>query len=284
MAKSEAILNRTNFFKSSDGSRRLFYQTFESQTTKSRASLLISHGQGEHSDAYRELATELCSALPLKVFAWDFVGHGKSSGQRGYVGDVSWLTQDFAEAIKVCSLESDNQPLFLLSHSLGGLVYLYSEQEKTFDSAKISGSILSNPCVALNFSPPRWKSIGAEILTKLAPRITLGNEIKPSQLSSDQDYLERFKKDPLRHQSISPRLYLGMLKLMDALNYREEAHYPTLTLLSPKDSICAPIKSEIYLRDSSKFLFFEKSGHEVLNDLEKALAISAIKEFINENI
>lgn len=280
---SETLINKTNFFKSNDGSRELFYQTFESSQSESKACLLITHGQGEHSEAYRELATSLCLSLPLKIYAWDMVGHGKSSGQRGYVGDISWLTQDFVSAVEICAEENNKKPFFLLSHSLGGLVQLYCEQEGLLSATKISGAVLSNPCVALNFSPPKWKSVGAELLTKLAPRVTLGNEIKPSQLASDFDYLERFKKDPMRHQSISPRFYLGMLKLMNALSRREKQH-PTLTLLSAKDSVCAPLKSENYLKDSSDFLFFEKSGHEVLNDIEKLSATNSIKEFLNENI
>jgi alpha-beta hydrolase superfamily lysophospholipase len=285
---SETLLNKTQFFKSKDGSRDLFYQTFESSTSEPKACLLITHGQGEHSEAYRELAKYLCQTLPLKVYTWDMVGHGKSSGQRGYVGDISWLTQDFASAVDLCNQENNEHknkqlPLFLLSHSLGALVHLYSEQENLCDFNNVKGSILSNPCVALNFTPPKWKSVGAEFLTKLAPRITLGNELKPSQMSSDPEYLEIFKKDPLRHQSISPRLYLGMLELMDSLSYRKSQH-PTLTLLSPNDSVCAPLKSENYLKDSSDFLFFEKSAHEVLNDIEKKSAIDAVKEFLNENI
>jgi len=280
---SETVLNKTKFFKSKDGSRELYFQTYEPSSSKTKASLLITHGQGEHSDAYKELANELCSSLPIKVCAWDMVGHGKSSGQRGYVGDISWMTEDFATAVEICKHENSTDSLFLLSHSLGGLIQLYCELKGLIDVSKISGTIFSNPCVALNFTPPRWKSIGAELLTKLAPRVTLGNEIKPSQLASDPVYLEVFQKDPLRHQSISPRLYLGMLKLMNSLYYREQTH-PTLTLLSPNDSVCAPVKSENYLKDSSDFLFFEKSGHEVLNDIEKKSATEAIKRFLNENI
>jgi len=278
----ETIVNQTKLFQ--NNGRELFYQTYESRSLKPKASLLITHGQGEHSEAYKELANRLCLSLPLKIYAWDMVGHGKSSGQRGYVGDISWLTQDFVTMVNLCKRDNADLTLHLLSHSLGGLIHLYCEQEELFDTSYISSSILSNPCVALNFTPPKWKSLGAEFLTKTAPRITLGNEIKPSQLSSDPEYLEIFKKDPLRHQSISPRFYLGMLELMNSLSKKRKKQHPTLTLLSPKDSVCASNKSEAYLSDSSDFLFFEKSAHEVLNDIEKESATNAVKEFLNENI
>jgi len=279
---SNQTVNQTKFFTSADSSRELFYQTFEPKNQDTSAVVLITHGQGEHSEAYEELATYLCSHLSVKIYAWDLVGHGKSSGQRGYVGDISWLSQDFAKAVEISSSENTELPLFLLSHSLGGLIHLYSEQKGLLDQFKIRGSIFSNPCVSLNFTPPKWKSIGAELLTKLAPRVTLGNELKPSQLASDPEYLEKLINDPLRHNSISPRLYLGMLEMMNALSLRPPTH-PTLTLLSPQDSVCAPLKSEAYLKDSSKLVFFEKSGHEVLNDIEKQIATLSIKDFINEN-
>lgn len=275
--------NQTHFFNSKDSSRKLFYQTFQNNVGTPKAKLLITHGQGEHSEAYRDLATSLCANLPLHITAWDLVGHGKSSGQRGYVGDISWLSEDFAKIVHLTQEEQPQLPLFLLSHSLGGLVHLYAEHEDLFKPNDIAGAVLSNPCLALNFTPPKWKTIGAEVLTKLAPRVTLGNELSASQMSSDKAYLEVFKNDPLRHQSISPRFYLGMLDMMERLSHRKTSH-PTLTMLSPNDSVCAPVKAESYLKDSSQILFFENSRHELLNDIEKETATQAIKEFINDKI
>ena len=278
------MTNKTYFFETSDKSRKIYYQTFENSQQAPKATLLLTHGLGEHSEAYQNLARQLCLNLPLRILAWDMVGHGKSSGQRGYVGDISWLTNDFLNMIQETKTLFPKTPLFLMSHSLGGLINLYCEHENLIPSDTVSGLILSNPCLKLSFTPPKWKTLGADLLTKIAPRVTLGNEINPEQLSSDYNYLKDFKADPLRHSNISPRLYLGMLELMNKIKKRPELQTKTITLLSPQDSVCDALKANAYLKSSSKVIFFEKSGHEVLNDIEKESAYKVIEGFLNENI
>ena len=214
------IQNKTHFFDSYDKTRKLFYQSFENTEKKSKGLVLITHGHGEHSDAYRHLANFICQENNMDVLAWDMVGHGRSTGQRGYVGDIHWLTEDLKSIFEIALKQNEGQPIFSISHSLGALVQIFLESNKEIPQTSIKGSIFSNPCLALNFTPPKWKTVAADMLTKIAPRITLSNELFPEQLSSDPDYLEEFKSDALRHASISPRLYLGMLSLMDRLPVR----------------------------------------------------------------
>ncbi len=281
MKAEQQIKNTTHFFESNDTVRKIFYQK-HSPCKNSRATLVITHGLGEHSEAYNHVSEDLASKLSIDVVSWDMAGHGKSSGQRGYVGDISWLTKDFSQLLHSIRKNSD-KPLFLLSHSLGGLVTLSCEQTHIFEELKIAGVIFSNPCTKLNFTPPKWKTLGAELLTKLAPRVTLGNEISPEQLSTAPFYAEMHKADPLRHSRISPRLFLGMLELIDQLK-PYSTKIPGLTLLSPKDPVCDAQNSTSLLKGRSEVVFFEKSMHEVLNDIEKDQAISKIKDFLNEHI
>lgn len=273
--------NTTHFFESEDKVRNLFFQKHTS-SKKAKAILIITHGLGEHSDAYSHVSESITSELPIDVISWDMVGHGKSSGQRGYVGDISWLTKDFSQLIKFVAKETE-LPIFFLSHSLGGLVTLAAEQAHAFEGLPIAGVILSNPCTKLNFTPPKWKTAGAEFLTKIAPRLTLGNEISPEQLSSVPSYLQAHKIDNLRHSKVSPRLFLGMLELINNLKPCD-TQIPSLALLSPKDPVCDAQNAAGLLKGRAKLVLFENSMHEVLNDIEKDSAISTIKDFLNENI
>jgi esterase/lipase len=75
-----------------------------------------------------------------------------------------------------------------------------------------------------------------------------------------------------------------MLELMNKIKKRPELQTKTITLLSPQDSVCDALKANAYLKSSSKVIFFEKSGHEVLNDIEKESAYKVIEGFLNENI
>lgn len=273
--------NTTGYLTTENNLRKIFYQNFSFAET-AKASLIITHGLGEHSEAYTELAKTLSADLSINVITWDLTGHGKSSGQRGYVGDIFWMIEDLKQVI-LSTKKKSKAPVFLLSHSLGGLLTLSLEQGGFLKEKKIKGVVLSNPCTRLNFDPPKWKTAGADLLTKIAPRMTLGNEISPEQLSSDPTYLKKFKADPLRHSRISPRLFLGMLDLIKKLK-PFETKTPTLTLLSSKDSVCDPASTKDLLKNRSDFVFFDHSLHEVLNDIEKETAQKSIKEFLNEHI
>ncbi len=273
--------NTTHFFQSSDKQRQLFYQKHVSQLGRCKALLVITHGLGEHSDAYTHVSDFISSKLPVDVVSWDLAGHGKSSGQRGYVGDIQWFIKDFTKLLTLISKES-KKPLFLLSHSLGGLITLSAEQKNEFHNLNIKGIILSNPCTKLNLNPPKWKTTSSEFLAKIAPRLTFGNEILPEQLSSDLEYLKTHKADPIRHSKISPRLFLGIKKLTQEL-MPQSFKTPTLSLLSSKDSVCDANHAAKLLKNRSKIVFFDNSMHEVLNDIEKETAILQIKEFLNEN-
>lgn len=274
-------INTSEYFKTENNLRKIFYQKF-SPPSEEKANLIITHGLGEHSDAYTDFAKKMCADLKVNIITWDLTGHGKSSGQRGYVGDISWMIDDLKKVIKETKKKS-KKPLFLFSHSLGGLLSLSLEQSGFLNDQKIKGLVLSNPCTKLNFEPPKWKTVGADFLTKVAPRMTLGNEISPAQLSSDPLYLKEYKADPMRHSRISPRLFLGMLELIKKLKPFETTT-PTLCLLSSQDSICDPENTKELLKNRSQFVFFEHSLHEVLNDIEKETAYQKIKEFLNEHI
>ncbi len=266
------IQNHTELVANNDG-RKLFLQSWVSTNNNPQENLLIVHGLGEHSDAYQEIAQIL--ANNINVYALDFTGHGKSSGQRGYVGDIQWLTNDLKLIFnKVDSLTH------VLAHSLGGLITVNAIENQLISPKKL---ILSNPCLGLKVAVPSWKKLGADLLTKTLPRITLGNEISPKDLSKDTSYIETFKKDPLRHQKISPRLYLGMIDLINSLepgNFEEKTE--TLLLLSENDPICDPLKSETYFsgHKNKELHIFHNSLHEILNDIEKNQAYQTIKDFI----
>lgn len=265
------IVNETRFIKNDD-KRELFLQKWSKEGSQSDKSFLIVHGLGEHSDAYKEIAKILAEFID--VYAFDFSGHGRSSGQRGYVGDIKWLLDDLGSVVKEI-----NAPDFILAHSLGGLITISALQENLIQT---KGLIFSNPCLGLKVNVPAWKRFGADLLTKSLPRITLGNEIKTTDLSNDKEYIEAHTKDPLRHKKVSPRLYLGMLDLIENLDPKRFPQLKTLVLLSESDPICNPHKAEAYFSglENKEVHFFSDSMHEILNDLEKRTAHKLIKDFI----
>lgn len=272
--------SNTEYLLNEERGSKIFTQSYTSNVTPPKAQLLLTHGLGEHSDVYKGFMSFLVNRLPLNIHAWDLYGHGKSTGQRGYVGDINWFLQDLELVLD--GLDK-NLPLFTFSHSLGGLVIYKAEQDSNkFKDFNHLLSVYSNPCLGLKIKPPAWKEKGAQILKSLAPKLTLSNEINPEDLSQDPKYIREHKKDTLKHTKISPRLFTGMQEW----NLKNEEHTqspPTACLLSVKDPICDYTRSQLLL-SKGKSQLFDKSMHEILNDIEKDQAHHQILEWIDEKL
>src|SRR5262245_5086694 len=82
-----------------------------------RGAVAIIHGYGEHIGRYDQVGKAL-AARGLTVRGIDFRGHGQSSGARGHIQRFDEYLDDLAALAARCP----ERPLFLLAHSMGGLV------------------------------------------------------------------------------------------------------------------------------------------------------------------
>src|SRR4051794_10392843 len=93
------------FFSTADGSE-LYFQIWNALAPKGY--VLITHGMCEHSDRYHNLALQL-NQIQYTAIGWDLRGHGRSSGQRGYVRSFHELVQDhkvFTDYVKTHYMSS----------------------------------------------------------------------------------------------------------------------------------------------------------------------------------
>ena len=108
-----------------------------------RAVLVIVHGLAEHGGRYANLVERLVPR-GYAAYALDHPGHGRSGGPRAYIGRFHEFTDGVALFVdRVRELEPD-RPLFLVGHSMGGLIgalYLIRHQ------GVCTGAILSGPSV-----------------------------------------------------------------------------------------------------------------------------------------
>ena len=119
---SDRVLSRREGTFQGVGGLDLYYQSWHPEG-KVRAILVIVHGLGAHSDRFSNVIQHL---IPKQyaVYALDLRGHGRSPGQRGYINAWSEFREDLAAFLQLIQTQNPGCPIFLLGHSLGGMIVL----------------------------------------------------------------------------------------------------------------------------------------------------------------
>ncbi len=267
-----------SFFKGHDDSQ-LYIQKWEAENPK--ALLLITHGQGEHSECYHRLV----SALPDYSFiAWDLRGHGQSEGLRGYAKDFDDYILDFHIFLNHClSLNTKSKtPLILVAHSMGALIQTCALKEKQYPTVK--AQVLSSPLFGVSIAVPEWKDAASSLVNQFLPKITLGNEIKNEQLTRDHDVIKEYEKDNYRHTKISASVYLGFKREFLKINsYAAEINIPTLLHISDNDPIVSSGAALTFFdqlkSDKKELKIFENGRHELYNDTCRHEVFKVVQDF-----
>jgi alpha-beta hydrolase superfamily lysophospholipase len=278
-----------NLFKRSEShiasfdNSSLFFQEWTQD--KPKGLIVITHGHGEHTDSYNRLTSGVFDC-DFSFCAWDWRGHGRSEGKRGYAAHFNDYCKDYYSFLKFLNTQEQykNLPWIVLGHSMGGLIQLVS-MVKHAEEFPIKAQILSAPLTGLSVDVPLIKDLAALLAFHIYPKLTLWNELKTSQFSSDPAVLEEYSRDPLRHDQISPGVYIGILKILESLQADvKNIHLPTLMQLAGKDSVVSSSASEKLFKligaKIKKLIIYENSLHEIYNDVYREEAYEDILEFV----
>lgn len=110
-----------------------------------RGIAVLLHSLGEHGGRY-EAAAEKFSSAGYAVYRFDFRGHGRSDGPRGDVQDFRDYLCDVDTVVDHARREFPVLPLFLIGHSMGGLVAAAYAAEHP---GKIDGEVTTGAAVRL---------------------------------------------------------------------------------------------------------------------------------------
>jgi len=250
-----------------------------------KGSVIIVHGLGEHSGRYANAVNYLVPR-GYAIFGFDHIGHGKSPGQREFVETFEDFTDTLTKYLKMVENWHPEKPIFLLGHSMGGLISTYYLLDY---SKRFAGAIISAPAITVPENITQGTITIAKILSKLAPRMGM-MQLDANDISRDPEVVRIYMNDPLVFTGKTPvRLMAEMLKAMIEVNAgMEKITLPLLLLHGSDDKLAPSIGSEnLYQRAGSvdkTLKIYDGLYHEVLNEPEHEQVLDEIASWLEAHI
>ncbi len=250
-----------------------------------KAVLLVVHGLGEHSGRYMNVVNHFVP-LGYAVYGLDHIGHGKSDGEREFVERFDDFTDTLTIFYNLVAEWQDDKPIFLLGHSMGGLIvlnYLLDHQ------ADFNGAIISGPAVKVGEGISQATITMGKILSKLAPKMGL-LALDVNTISKDPEVVQAYINDPLVFHGKTPaRLAAELLSSM--LRVTTEASKITLPITivhGSEDALADPAGSQmLYDKASSKdktLKIYDGLYHEVFNEPERDQVLKDVENWLESHI
>lgn len=269
------------FFKGFDDIN-LFFQIWKNP--QARGSVIITHGQGEHSESYHRLIKAFENDR-WNFYGWDLRGHGRSEGRRGYAAQFDDYCADYKKFLDLVLEDQLQQgPVILFGHSMGGLIEIKTLLRHP--DLKFTGLVLSAPLLGVSVPVPAYKAKGASLINAILPKITMGNELTNDMLTRDLDVIREYEQDALRHNRISAGAFLGFMESFDYVIPRaNEIKKPALFIVSENDPVIStPAVKNFYekIGSTEKELYsYPEAKHELVNDLIRTTVFADIKKFLD---
>ncbi|KAI5371034.1 putative serine aminopeptidase, S33, alpha/Beta hydrolase [Septoria linicola] len=227
-----------------------------------RGTLILQHGFGEYSCRYMDGKLPLgprLHELGFDIWAMDLWGHGESPGTRSVV-HIGKAVDDHVTLRHIAA--ECNLPVFLLGHSLGGLV---TSGSITADGDGVQGVILSSP-----------------ELKRPVP----GTYNPPEGLSRVQEEVKTFKEDERNYHG-----GIGLLLAATALDVGTRIwsavgnwQVPTLVIHGDADKFTKFEVSKQFFESISTtdrhFYAVEGGCHELMRDLESEKVFDLIHNWL----
>ena len=242
----------------------------------------IVHGFGEHSGRYRRFIDAMVEQ-GLGVMAFDYRGHGKADGRRGYCEKWSDYVDDLEVFWARLRGAAQGRPTFLLAHSHGGLMALHWGLKKP---EGLKGLILTSPYLKLALEPPAIKVLAARAVGALIPWMPVPTGITFDQLSRDVEWQKETQADPLYNRNATPCWFVQSTQAQTALAGRgKEITFPLFLVAGGEDPIASTPASKAFFDTvgSSDKKFEAPAGmrHEVLCEVGKEALWADISDWIS---
>jgi acylglycerol lipase len=262
----------------------IYYQAWLPEGS-AKAVVLIVHGLGEHSGRYRNVVNHFVP-LGYAVYGFDHLGHGQSEGMREGVERFADYTDTLTGYYEMVKARQTGKPLFLLGHSMGGLIasrYLLDHQ------VDFSGAVLSAPLVKASGNISQATILLGRILSALAPKMGL-LALDAEGISRDPEVVKAYINDPLVFHGKTPaRLAAELLRAMQRVTAEAgRITLPFIVVQGSADKLVDPGGAQMLhdrAHSGDKTLrFYEGLYHEVFNEPERGRVLKDVETWLAAHV
>lgn len=252
---------------------------------RARAVVVIVHGLHEHSARYAHVGTRLAGA-GFAVYAADHRGHGRSDGRRANIERMTLIVNDLGSFARFCGGRHPGLPVFMVGHSLGGLIALHYATEP---GTQLDGLVLSGPLVEVTVGSALQRRL-AGVLSALVPNLRVAALGAEEKISRDPEVVRSYREDPLVYRGrIKARTGAEILATMEGLPARlPRLSVPLLILHGTDDLICAPAGSAMvhdWVSSPDKTVHrYRDLYHEVFNEPERDEVLTDLVRWLEQHL
>jgi alpha-beta hydrolase superfamily lysophospholipase len=246
-----------------------------------RASILLVHGLAEHCGRYEHVGRWL-AGHGFAVHAYDHQGHGLSDGVRCYVRRFSDFLDDAAVALERVRAAEPERPVFVVGHSMGGLVVAALACERQPD---VAGFVTSAAALVPGAPPPAIQLALLRLARRVLPRLHISNNLDPDGLSTDPEVGRRYLDDPLVERKLTLSLASELFAQMKRTAASGEAvGRPLLCMHGDDDPICAAEGSRAFAAAAphARYRGFPGMRHEIFNEPRREAVFETMLSWLDE--
>jgi len=253
--------------------------------------IVIVHGLAEYGGRYSQTA-ESFAARGWTVYAGDLRGHGISPDLRGagrvHVDRFTDYFMDVDAFVALARQCHPDLPLFLLGHSMGGLITL----SYVLDRPKgLAGAIISSPALGVHpeHQPPLLLRLLVGLLERVAPRLRFPSDLDTDAISRDPIVVKAYREDPLVSNRVSARWYAEIIRAMRRAHENAGSLcIPVLLMQSGADRLVDPAAparwSQTAPHGQVELVNWKGLYHEMFNEPEKQQVQSRALDWLRQRV
>lgn len=264
----------------------LFWRAMVPSDAGDRAQTLVFvHGLAEHSGRYR-YPFDYFSGLGWPCYALDLRGHGRSGGRRVHIRRFSDYLDDVDAVLELVRTQRPAAPVFLIGHSMGGVVSILYALER---GEQLAGLVLSSPGLRAHpaSAPSSFLLFLGRMASIVAPGLHFSSGLDPTFVSLNTEVVDSYRADPLVTSKVSARWATEFLAAQKrCTRSAAELKVPTLVMQSGDDQLVDPEATQSWAERlptaSADFHLWPGFFHEMLNEPERLQVFEKIEAWIRE--